>query len=95
MPFTFVCLRNKMILVTFLVTFTAGQKKGVESLRNAHLTPEYKNMMFGACLGVLGSSEKEWGLHPKNEVEVEPTTKMADFSRILAFFSQNVGVLPF
>ena len=69
-----------------MVTFTAGQKKGVESLRNAHLTPEYENMMFGARLGVLGSSEKEWGLHPKNEVKVEPATKMADFCRFFGFF---------
>ena len=77
------------------MTFTAGQKKGVESLRNAHLTKEYENMMFGARLDVLGSSEKEWGLHPKNEVEVEPAKKVTNFGGFLALFSQNGGVMPF
>ena len=37
--------------------------------RNAVLTLEYENWMFGARLGTLGLFGKEWDIPPKNETE--------------------------
>ena len=42
--------------------------------------------MFGARQSTLGSSEKEWDLHPKNEVEIWLDTKRADFDGFFGIF---------